>query len=673
MQKRVLFVIFLFFLLIIGAISFALAAETSSTEEKGLFQKIGIWFKSLFNKNVQLSPGDSCGSACAFGEICIDGACEITGSECDNEGETKTCSEVGETDDCGEVVCAGGIWMDSCGCNEGCTDKDAANYDSEADKPCSLDTSNDCCEFYGCDVDDTIDSPYDAWIYWLKNDSIASKKTAYCSESKDGYYTYSCDLATIKLGDKTISWKEPVFTKCEDGTRCMENASSGLGKGENGVYCEGCSNTIALTDMDGIQVFLDPKYVQDIEKPIEEGGRGFKPVETEVTPYDNIIIEIKIKKPCPNKLAPDNLDFNSQITLNNGQVLINGGNLAFIKVTAADDPEKTETDEYVYYWWKIQGWPDGIVEASDKMDNIIKGVNAGLSPKLYIEKNEISDKQNIVMSNCVHLYGSDNALNKIGSLREDNFISGSSRYSSKELIEKTIFIKETGFDAIDPFKTYKNKFAFYVDLFPVENIGESFEASIEKTTKSYRQSCLHTINILFINSNNFPAWTTFKGKNIIINPSYNFTANDYPEISLGAIVLHEFGHARGMLLDEREEVNIPGPDSSLPQGLMLALGRNKPTNCVGKEDIEHYRIGAWYYGSNDYINCYFNNWHRPTSNSLMKGGVQGDELPPQEKFDVISCGYLAKAITGSQLSAEEYWWNKCYKEMDVIKDGVHLA
>jgi len=324
MQKRVFLVLLLSTVLILSVSHFVIAQDATPNQDQGFFEQIGEMASDFLNFMISpftesepstndITPGE-CYPPCSGDSYCLDGICVAKGpGECDTEGETKTCSEVGYTEECtGSVVCQDGTWVDNCKCpDEGCTDPDAVNYDSKAGIPCNIERANDCCEFYDCDVDDPIDGPNDAWVYWLKDNSIASKKTAYCSQSKDGYYTYSCDLATIKLGDKTISWKEPVFTKCEDGTECIEDAPPGLGKGENGVYCNSSTIKIKSVELNVSDKFKKEYHLaQDYETEglnalvntqdkCEDCAEKSK-IKGIITEYDDLIATVKISTSQPD-------------------------------------------------------------------------------------------------------------------------------------------------------------------------------------------------------------------------------------------------------------------------------------------------------------------------------------------------------------------------------------
>jgi hypothetical protein len=446
---------------------------------------------------------------------------------------------------------------------------------------------------------------------------------------------------------------------------CTDNDYDGYGVGDishcSHTDVEDCDDNDAgfypgslprIRDIESLDFYLDPEYVSNTRSE-----REFTP--TAFTPFDNFIAEVTVKT-CPDHSDPDwenpsTLDFVPTLTV--GDIDILTGDSDPLRLVEGDESSSEPT-----YQWKITGWQHGIIDETN-MNYLISSIKQNDPIYFKVTQDEEYDEKDtneyLEWSNCVHLIGNDYAPWKITSMRTTyRQYNPMSAYST---IQKTFDIKNAGFDAIDPFKYFCNNFAYYTDLdiksYSLNNLIVNDNVLDPQCTQS---------SIDIIMGTGFEnAYTKPGGRNILFDGAVIY-------IPPGLMAIHEMGHAIAGLADERIAYPGAGPDSGIPKS-MIDTGYTSLTNCVGSDDLSHYRVGAWTYGSLDLINCIFANWHRPTSNTIMRGGLGG--LNPIPNFDVIGCGYVAKAITFSSADARTYWWDWCNRNslLNIDRSSVHLS
>jgi hypothetical protein len=112
MQKRVVFVVFLSFILLISTVSLAIAAEQNTGKSFNLFDKLkkgafGIVdsFLGLFGKSVQLSPGECMDdSQCSYGS-CLNGFCTCNDINCEAACDDNLDNDGNGLVDCVDPAC----------------------------------------------------------------------------------------------------------------------------------------------------------------------------------------------------------------------------------------------------------------------------------------------------------------------------------------------------------------------------------------------------------------------------------------------------------------------------------------------------------------------------------------------------------------------------------------
>lgn len=299
-------------LFVIAMIGFVLAVEQGAEKSTGVLNKIAIGITNLFDsflglftnseKVAQLSPGDY--------EL------EDIIPEC-YAGNTISCAEFYEDSELlGTMVCLVDpeqpelAQWDHNACHYpvyGCMDEEAGTFNPDA----TVHEEESCDDYYYCEDDETmggIDGTYDAYVYKSRVETLFEEKLAYCSESKDGYYTYSCHSATIDK--KIITWNSPSFNECEENYLCEEGVEQ-VGRGKNKVSCIGPNISIKSVELKVSDKFKkEYKLSNDYEieglnaltntegKCIDCGEEKSK-ITGIITEYDDLMVVVEISSSKP--------------------------------------------------------------------------------------------------------------------------------------------------------------------------------------------------------------------------------------------------------------------------------------------------------------------------------------------------------------------------------------
>jgi len=434
------------------------------------------------------------------------------------------------------------------------------------------------------------------------------------------------------------------------------------------------------------KIYLDPEYISRTEQT-----RKFTP--TQITPFDDIICEVKVQDACGvNSNSPVNLKAQllTRDSSGNWNVVLEESQSSEWTGMSPLDSQGNSLD-YQIYQWKIKGWsepsPVGWTSDNDKMEELI---SAG---KVKCVVSDASNPANtvstmpVITSNCVHVWGKEDAV-KVGFLRGEtsSYSRGNSNVNTNTLQlsthttvyaylddVKNKYIRD-GFNGVSPFKENSDKFSYFLDLkkFPDSSIitirlgkNRFVLGNVEKKIDQLR-SCKTDYNILF--SSKVGVATGYGEHSILFN---NEVIEEYfirgqlvaPEFA----IIHEFGHKYCGLNDEYDKREMSGGTRViLISNFLFSMGAQyTERNCKGPLWFP----GAWQsydintgkdvYFANPTKGCdFFPENFRPSNKSLMNNFGFKDN-----RFNVVSCGYCLKKINGGILDTA---WKQCMT-MDTVK------
>ncbi|MBU4086947.1 MAG: hypothetical protein KKB21_05220, partial [Nanoarchaeota archaeon] len=438
-----------------------------------------------------------------------------------------------------------------------------------------------------------------------------------------------------------------------------------------------------------VSLKLDPEY---ISKTKEE--RYFTPKPTEITPFDDVVCELE---------TDDDSDFGDLV----GRLLIKGLDVwktVKTEVEVSSDVLKFSRIEerggksYYIYSWKISGWPNGWTTRDLHIAWIGEypvtcSINVG---------EEVKESNSVKTSSCVHLWGPD------GSVYDDSGDPGGMpgemtylpadfrivymyngyswlddnsgwhgvpsvdatgdnpewRTSSqfKKFVALGIGNHLDGFNNVDPFKTYEEKFAHYVDLKNVY-IGVTMGGN-SGSWSLFPSSCLSpSKEVIYSDQFNFDAGGMTQRNSPIIYMSLKSIEKTSPVFAIMSpfvILLHEMGHSFSSLEDEYIYPEGTGPEGHGTRNCRLEGEYLFPEGKKqGGIDYLFYPFGDSSEG------CMSSSPYRPSQNSLMRGTASA--ALSIYKFNVVSCGYLVQKISNQQKSLKESM-NECCS-LQTIFDG----
>jgi hypothetical protein len=278
----------------------------------------------------------------------------------------------------------------------------------------------------------------------------------------------------------------------------------------------------------------------------------------------------------------------------------------------------------------------------------------------------------VPMTNCVHVAGS--GPRKIVLQRGtswDNSRAVNMLFEADNLINN-------GFKKIDPFKTFFDKFSFYIDL---EKVPEDM-AYKNRGDGKLIFDIFGTYNKLRSTSscgNDAAAYIFFYKR-----PGFYFAyaSIDHPVVFYNGAesqedpeqraltLIHELGHGYAGLLDE-----YSSPDMANSQELASKLQLGVIPNCSTNPSRDYRnQENNLIYGSVSTEGCkYFSSpdithptaYYRPSVNSIM------NNLNISPKFNVISCGFITSVILENDYrrsNAQKYW--PLCANLDTDKSGL---
>ena len=344
---------------------------------------------------------------------------------------------------------------------------------------------------------------------------------------------------------------------------------------------------------------------------------------------------------------PHLLPFSVYFALGN-EILLTGDAVHFAN-------QNTETGE-PYYEWEKKGWPNGIF-VPDKLEKVIKAVQAN-DPTLRIGAlvelpNKPPEKMEkpISFTLCVPLSGG--SPHKVVSMR-----GKSSGMNIHTLVMGAERYREDGFESIEPFKTYRRYFAHFVDLVSHDDTGWSrvFNMFFLNNMRPRRVStCGDDGSQYFFHTGwikDMHAYAPYGG-------GIAFLSSGNGGFMSTEVAMHETGHSFGWLEDEYHSgfdlmlyyANCAPADLRNSSLINSAVGGDK----ILRNRIERLLRRAYWDPYGDTVSgCHTNGQYRPSTQSLMNSGDFR-----VDRFNVVSCGYLLRAITGRQ--ELKPLWQECMK------------
>ncbi len=309
-------------------------------------------------------------------------------------------------------------------------------------------------------------------------------------------------------------------------------------------------------------------------------------------------------------------------------------------------------------------------------DTLLTDISITKSIKLHTESSAQSNGFNVTApaTNCVSLGGTGQI--KIVFMR----VLGSKNTTNDYLEEINGTL--TKLKEIDPFKTYWNKFSFYVDLKKVYDPstiyytggGESGlidfvtsggQYNVDTKTNAFTSSCKTSnseIDVVFFKEASFfPAWTSQYGKTIFINDVTGKASAG----EMALMLARQLGKSIGGL----NATNIISSTGEL----------TNPVNCSTHPATDYRGADGYMYGSTKSEGCYYNKtgimpwsdkYYRPSTESIMSQTIDSIPKLPNatdaSRFDVISCGYIVAGLMGespTKANASKYW-PTCLNSLD---------
>ncbi len=291
-----------------------------------------------------------------------------------------------------------------------------------------------------------------------------------------------------------------------------------------------------------------------------------------------------------------------------------------------------------------------------------------------------SGYSNVVeVSNCVLVPGS-----KSGNLNKIVFIETYGMYANIDNYAQKVNSDIDALLTVEPYKTYRNNFSFYIDLKSaptppssnaVAGVGSYYQFAVNPMINYYTSSCSNgspeTDAVYFAQKGYTPVQTVQFGKTIFLQDN----ASPVPFI---------YGLSRTFGLNNEsiwsttgnfdQSYNYPGP-----QNTNYTLYAS-PVNCSLNPSNDYRGLNNRIYGSIVDKGCtYLNNgasphsmtYYRPSETSIMNQDFVSIKNSPVSglldntdlsKFNVIDCGYIIAAISGQKVNKVNAatHWSQCF-------------
>jgi hypothetical protein len=319
------------------------------------------------------------------------------------------------------------------------------------------------------------------------------------------------------------------------------------------------------------------------------------------------------------------------------------GEIEFYRVDADSVPGVTA------YRGETMNNPQALVGPGD-IEFLIDSIYKGRAVTVILKESEESGSRvasiPIEMTNCDHAYGE-------GPLRAISVRDDSAGYSPEDILARTIDILTGGYQQIDPFKKYLNRFSFFTDL-----------TNYDDSEPAFSRACgnISSINYYFTKTNSLSGIAespSFFSGLVRIHPDAESRIKSVGiDFSLAVIAMHETAHALAGVMDE-----YVLDDSQVEE--IPIINNASATNCVINplDPTSGYWFNGTLYGDNDDKGCSTVLLNRPTANSIMRHEIG---LDGGNKFNTVSCGYILAAVSGTGVKSGPTYFYEC-DQMDTLK------
>jgi hypothetical protein len=448
-----------------------------------------------------------------------------------------------------------------------------------------------------------------------------------------------------------------------------------------------------------MDIYLDLQYQIDTQRE-----RKFTPTDP-INPFDDIVCELKVERSdganertfeavLTSEIISRPGVSNSRANSQKGQMLLWQFNKGTLNYARSDD-------FFDYYDWSIKGWDNGnvpgIISRDIKINNawaIKDWLNDTYGQKMETVESwgevydnlpldnikcQIKSEEEVLVesapelvSRCVRLWGDVGKINQnnekgdadkpIGMKVGFNY-SDSLSGSKQDMVKNSIEAYQKGFWGIDPFKSYKDNFAFYVNLSKVfilpafnqevspitqadwAHLRDVLERENQRGSNSPYQICEKMDESIYYAKSTKPLGRllgfSYWNKNIAIvfNP-----AGEKIQVSK-EVLMHEVAHS----FDVGDEYIDSSVDLTQNCVRDTSTKQKKKDPCL--EFKETYFPG--YYDQGCFPGCgpSATSNYRSTITSLMRGGVA-----PVFEYNKVSCTPILQKILG--LSRESAY-KKC--------------
>ncbi|KKS11118.1 MAG: hypothetical protein UU66_C0028G0002 [Parcubacteria group bacterium GW2011_GWB1_41_5] len=294
-------------------------------------------------------------------------------------------------------------------------------------------------------------------------------------------------------------------------------------------------------------------------------------------------------------------------------------------------------------------------------------------------------------TNCARLSG--NGPRKIVFMRGNSWTP-----TVNDFLWQAYKVIDEGFKVIDPFKKYINEFSFYIDLkgfdeskiLPKEYMGVNYFDISSMGEKSSCDSVIGSADqyLFYFNKPGYSNPFTSIDKPISFF-NLNGDITDYLNSS-AVIAIHETGHGFAGLSDEYTYSNTKIGSLYNLLKVRSTIDKNifSTENCTSNPTWDYRSpYDNRVYGSVVERGCSFSTksnlggrateqevYYRPSPKSIMNViNLDVDVNDPNNRFNIVSCGYIIAAIKGEPLDQKHAakYWPEC-STLDVV-DKNQLA
>ncbi len=416
-------------------------------------------------------------------------------------------------------------------------------------------------------------------------------------------------------------------------------------------------------DKKTIALKVDPAFAEKMKKERNLENLPVTPI------YDLVVEAVPIFGFCYTErpedystTPPETLPFLASIELKGEKI-----------VSVLPNSRKESDDGRIVYEWKVKGWKYGIA-SGERLEKLIETVQRNdPSLKIVIEAQKANGEvdraqKGITFSLCAPVWG-DGQHKVVYERGMSAFSPYNARVSMQayQIIEKAEDARVFGFEKVDPYAEYKEKFSHLVDLARHDDSLYLYGIASTRTPTKYMRginsnsSCrlskgdysYTTYNYLLyanveaaVDGTAIDGIATLGGRNSVVSPDTSTET-----------VMHEFGHLFAGLFDE-------------DGGKGATIRRPPGKNCVF-DPVSDFAHGGKQYGegsAKSVVGCNharglpFKNFYRPSPTALMN--YPKKDMPRDGRLSAVDCGFAIAAITQRGTGPE--YFPECMG-LDVIK------